>query len=418
MFDNNNKVFAYKIALKLDPYLVALFNLCYDVYISINDIAVNNDEIKYATELFSLELYEQLDIDIDEYLEIDAETSNYISTKEHFFAILAVKLNSYYLQNDLFLQKLNNKDFLYYFKNKFSLYSTLSTKKEVENSLNNKLKSLNIISNVTDYLCNDKLKGAIKTISVIYDFNKNGQYIKVINQDSLKPQLLFIESALIDFNLLDQVDVDINDIWINYEHGLTKKLNFNNDEDEYFLLIDKNTEDRKVVGIKVNDHILVKYNTDFKDYIIKENFNKFLWLLLKESFLKKRPQGFLYSSDLISDFKQKSREPNFNKLLCNLQNNLYINRNIAIEERYQSFFEKFIVVKNLKELTNYNFFLPDEDDEKELLGIYTETKIGKKYNLLHYLKHKDLNHTEAYVNSEAQKKQNSHIKSRIIFLFS
>ena len=67
MFDNNNKIFAYKIALKLDPYLVALFNLCYDVYIKLENVTINQDDVKYAVYLFTDDFCEKLGINKKEY---------------------------------------------------------------------------------------------------------------------------------------------------------------------------------------------------------------------------------------------------------------------------------------------------------------------------------------------------------------
>src|SRR5690606_30080551 len=99
MFDNNNKIFAYEIALKLDPYLVALFNLCYDVYIKLENVSVNQDDVEYAVLLFSDDFYKELGINKDEYLYKD-ENGQYTYTKELFFNTLAVHLNSYYLRSE------------------------------------------------------------------------------------------------------------------------------------------------------------------------------------------------------------------------------------------------------------------------------------------------------------------------------
>lgn len=404
MFDNNNKIFAYKIALKLDPYLVALFNLCFDVYIKLENINTDQNEIEYAVSLFSNDFYEMLGISKEEYLDQD-ENGQYSYTKEQFFDTISIHLNSHYLRSDAFLSKLKTKDFLYYFKDKFSIYSTLTKKREIENSLNDKFKTINVIGEIIDNLNEEKLRDSIKSISTVYDLNKAGQYIKVISQENLKPQLLYINTDLVNFELLENIDVDIENIWINYEHELNSELNFDENNDEYFVVIDKNSEEKSAIGIKVNDHILLKYNVDSKKHIKEENYNLHLWQLLKENYLRKRTQKFLYNSELIQSFKEKSKEGDFNKLLCNLKHNLYIDRIVPIKADYQGFFEEFIVLKNLNDLSNFNFFLPDENVEKELLGIYTEQKIGKKYNLLHYFKHKDDRYTEGFANSEPQKKE-------------
>src|SRR5690554_4630838 len=356
MFDNNNKIFAYKIVLKLDPYLVALFNLCYDVYIKLENITDDQEDVKHAVSLFSDDFYEMLGINKDEYLHQDGN-SQYTYTKEQFFDTLAIHLNSHYLRSEAFLSKLKTKDFLYYFKDKFSIYSTLPKKREVENSLNDKFKTINVIGEIIDNLNEEKLRDSIKSISTIYDLNKAGQYIKVISQENLKPQLLYIKADLLNLESLEMIDVDIENIWINYEHELTSELDFDLNNDEYFVVVDKNLEDKNVIGIKVNDHILLKYNVDSKKYIKEENSNLYLWQLLKENYLRKRTQTLLYDSELIQNFKEKSKEGDFNKLLCNLKHNLYIDRIVPIKADYQCFFEEFIVLKNLNDLSNFNFFL-------------------------------------------------------------
>ncbi|WP_172283706.1 hypothetical protein [Chryseobacterium sp. LAM-KRS1] len=399
MFDNNNKIFAYKIALKLDPYLVALFNLCYDVYIKLENITINQNDIEYATLLFSDDFYEQLGVNKSEYLEKD-DDEKYTYTKDQFFDTLAVNLNSYYLKSDNFITKLNCSEHLLYFKDSSIVYSTIGNNKdtkEIFNNINNKFKSINVIAEILKYLNDQNLRESIQSISTIYEFNKNGQYIKILNSEILKPQLFNVRKEEVNFDLLDEEPFDINNVWVNFDNDLCKDLSFDSEKDEYYLVLDK--ESNKVVGLKVNDQILLKYNIDFSKYINDVFKNKYIWQLFKENLFKKRSQTLIHDSDLITDFKEKSREREFNKLLCNLQHNLYINKEIKIKRKYKPFFEEFIIVNKLDELTNFNFFLPDDKKEKELLGIYTENKIGSKYNLIHYLKHKDEKHLDSFVNS-------------------
>lgn len=405
MFDNNNKIFAYKIALKLDPYLVALFNLCFDVYIKLENIDTDSNEIEYAVSLFSDDFYEMLEITKDEYLAQD-EKSQYTYTKEQFFDTISSNLNSYYLKSDIFINKLKGKDHLYYFKDTFTIYSTIGDgkdTKQINNNLNKAFKSINIVSNVLNYLDNNNLKESIQSISTIYDFNKNGLYINILNSEFFKPELLSVPEEQINFDLLETELFDFENVWINFDNDLFNNLDFDTDKDEYFLIQD--CKSKKVVGLKVNNRILLKYNIDFSMYIKEEFEYQYIWQLLNENYLRKRKQTLLYNSELIQSFKEKSKEGDFNKLLCNLKHNLYIDRIVPIKADYQCFFEEFIILENLNDLSNFNFFLPDEKVEKELLGIYSKQKIGKKYNLLHYFKHKDDNYTEGFVNSESQKKE-------------
>lgn len=407
MFDNNNKIFAYKIALKLDPYLVALFNLCYDISIKLKNITTDQDNINYAVLLFSDLFYEKLGIKKDEYLEKD-DNNNYSYTKELFFNTVATHLNSYYLRSEAFTSKLETKNFLYYLKDKFIVYSIIETKKEVRNHLNSQFKTINIIEDLINDLNDDRLKESIKSISTIYELNKSGQHIEVTSQENLKPQLLNLEIDLLNLGLLKIVDVDIENIWINYTNELNKTLNFDQDKDEYYIV---KSNDNSVIGLKVNDHILLKYGVNFKKYIREECLDLYLWKLLKGKYFKKSPQTLSYDSRIIQNFKEKSQEENFNKLLCNLKHNLYIDSTVQIQSDYECFFEEFIIINKLDNLSNFSFFLPDENTEKDFLGIYTEQKIDKKYNLLHYWKHKDNEHTESFVNSQPikNKKHKVHI---------
>lgn len=399
MFDNNNKIFAYKIVLKLDPYLVALFNLCFDVYIKLENINTNQNEIEYAVALFSDDLYSELGINKDEYLNQD-EIGQYIYTKEQFFDTISSNLNLYYLRSDIFIDKLKGKDHLYYFKDTFTIYSTIGDgkdTKQINNNINKAFKSINIVSEVLNYLDNKNLKESIQSISTIYDFNKNGLYIIILNSEFFKPELLSVPEEQINFDLLKSELFDFENVWINFDNDLCNNLDFDTEKDEYYLIQDR--ESKKVIGLKVNNRILLKYNIDFSKYIKEEFKNQYIWQLFKENLLKERSQTLIHNSTLITDFKEKSKEKEFNKLLCNLQYNLYIDRSIKIKRNYKPFFEEFIIVNKLEELSNFNFFLPDDKKEKELLGIYTDNKIGSKYNLIHYLKHKDEKHLGSFVNS-------------------
>ena len=418
MLKNNNKIFAYKIELQLDPYLVALFNLCYDISLKLENVTDNGVDVKYAVSLFSDSFYEMLEMDKDYYLS-KYDKNGYTFTRDEFFSNLATNLNSYYLRSDEFLNKLKTKEFLYCLKDSFCIYSTLPEKNKVVRHLNSKFKEIDVIGFIVGGINEDKLRDSIKSIPTIYNLiNKTGQFIKVVGEENLKPQLLYIKTEWLNNDLLKTIEVDIDDIWINYEHELLKSsIKFDLKNDEYLIVVDK-ASNGKVIGLKVNDYILLKYDVDCKNYIKEEYSNQYLWKLLKENYFRQRKKTFSYSSELIQNFKANSKEEPFNKLLCNLKHNLYIDRSVKIEKDYQDFFEEFIVIKDLKDLSDLNFFLPDANIEREILGIYTKQKIDKKYNLLHFFRHKDDGFTEDFVNSmpQPQKKEKVYIlKAELAF---
>lgn len=401
MFDNNNKVFAYKIELKFDPYLVALFHLCYDVYVKLENIEENNDCVLHATELFKDSFYESLGVRIEDYLDKD-DNEKYYNTKDTFFGSIASLLNRKYLKDDRFVSKLKGKEHLYYFKDTFTIYSTLEKSRDLLNNLDAKFKTINVISELLDSLKNEILKESIKSIVTIYDFNKAGQYIKLVSDESFKPALYTIKFDLLDSDLIEEESFDYDNIWVNYEHMFSKNLSFVSDEDEYFLILDK--ESKGVLGLKVNDRVLLKYNKEIESYVRKDSRNAYLWKFFKQNLFRERQKGFVSDSELVKAFKSNSTDVEFNQLLCNLQHNLYIDRKIKIEPKYQKFFEEFIIIKSLDHLSNFEMFIPDESIDKELLAIYATEKIGKKYNLLHHLKHIDDKHYLSNVNSIPHKK--------------
>lgn len=413
MFDNNNEIFAYKISLKLDEYLFALFNLCFDVKIKIENIEINNDEILHATNLFNQEFYTVLELNKDEFLIKDDET--YISTKDELFESLASKLNNFYLINDDFLDKIKSKEFLYYFKDTKTIYSNISDFKILGNIINDRIKSLGIITKVINYLSSENLKESIKSIAKIYNFDKSVKFIQVSNL-VLKPQVFKISKDFINPDLIEETIFDIEDFWFNGETTQTTMIQYDADNDEISLL--KDISDSNVIGILVNDYVLLKYDIDATFYIIEDKKNEYLWQLLKENIFHKKQEGKNHNSDLINSFLEKSTESNFNKLLSNLKYNLYIDRDVEIQSNYKSFFEEFLMIRKLDELSDINLFLPDEDDSFDMISVYSEKKIGDKYNLLHHIKHKDSSRLIRFKDSnpiEERKEKINILKSDLSF---
>lgn len=416
MFNNNNGIFAYKISLILDNYLLALFNLCFDVQIKIENIELNDNEIEYATGLFNDNFYDLVGINKHDYLSKDTDDL-YVYTKDQFFESLSAKLNHYFLVSDHFIGKLNTKEFLYYFKDTKTIYSTFPKESEIRNNLNNKIKSIGIISIIIDNILNEDLKDSIKSIAKIYDFDKSGQYINV-SGSKLKPQLFCIPKEFIKIELFSEEVFDIDYFWMNSRHVNNLKLNFDKDETEISLL--KVKANNTVVGAIINDYLLLKYAIDFDEFIKDEKRNEFLWQLLKENLLKKKDDKFNHKTEIIEQFNNASKNPEFNKLLSNLKYNLYIDNGIVIQAEYKDFFEEFILVDKLDDLADLNLFLPDKDDSSGMIGVYSNKKIGEKYNLLNHIKHKNAEKIIRYNNSnpiESKKVKVNILKSDLSYYF-
>lgn len=171
--------------------------------------------------------------------------------------------------------------------------------------LNSKFKEIDVIGFIVGGINEDKLRDSIKSIPTIYNLiNKTGQFIKVVGEENLKPQLLYIKTEWLNNDLLKTIEVDIDDIWINYEHELLKSsIKFDLKNDEYLIVVDK-ASNGKVIGLKVNDYILLKYDVDCKNYIKEEYSNQYLWKLLKENYFRQRKKHFRIALNLSKTLKQ------------------------------------------------------------------------------------------------------------------
>lgn len=409
MFQNNNRIFPYKISLNLDKYLIALFNLCYDIYEKIENTNEGRSEIEIAVQLFNEDYFEKLELNSKNYL-LKTEGGDSVFGKDNLFTDLAVKLNLYYLKSEEFINKLRTPEYICYFKDKFVIYSTIDNDKDFTTNVNNKFRSIDIISTIISNIKDDRLKASIKGISAIYDFNKlYSKYITISKPNLLKPVLFKIKYEYLDNDLIEDEIYDYGNIWINDENELSKDLNLN-EECDCRLVRDKNSN--KVLCVKINEFVLLKHGVEDILIFVKQEFkNKFLWQFFKENLFKKKSNSFRTNTELVNKFKEKTKEPDFNKLISNIKHNLYIDISIEVKDEYKEFFQEFVLLTKLNELNQLKFFIPDESIEKEILGIYSDVKIGEKYNLIHYLRHKDNENIENYVNSIPQKitKEKVHI---------
>jgi len=125
-----------------------------------------------------------------------------------------------------------------------------------------------------------------------------------------------------------------------------------------------------------------------------------------------------FENKLLKDFKRYVDEADLNRLLSHLKKNLYIENGHYIPEKYNNFFRAFTYVEKLKHLDDLEFFIPQSSDDSGALAVYTNKKIDKNYNLLHWLEHisnEKLNHYPGPDKSIKPKTSISVLKPEISF---
>lgn len=98
---------------------------------------------------------------------------------------------------------------------------------------------------------------------------------------------------------------------------------------------------------------------------------------------------------LVSDFKEIIASKELNQLLSYLKatyTSLVILRLIMT----LNLFDEVALLNELEHLDDYEFMISQNDENKTALGIYSTTKIGTSYNLLHWLNHKTKDSTSHF----------------------
>lgn len=193
------------------------------------------------------------------------------------------------------------------------------------------------------------------------------------------------EAAIIERNWLMDSDVvaqiiDNSDIWVN-----TKKLTqFNQDE-----LQDPPVELNDIylgteyIGVEVGKYLIPVVGIE---NFIKPDFQKYyFWELLTHAFVT-RSKGEI--SEHSESFKNVFKDGEFCQTLSHLKYNLYIEqKDYVMPDKYLEYFDEVYSLENLSHIPDFNLFTGVREDhsDKSLIGVYSKTKIGSLYNLLHWV---------------------------------
>lgn len=414
MFDNKTGITYCSYQLELEEIINGICNISFDIGIQIDNVDIeSNKEIEYVKDLFGDNLFNNLSFDKNDLLETNSN-GEYNYSKEDLFS----EISNYY-NNNVFYKKqiidfLKESDILLINKKDTFFYTV--NEKSSKDRITKALKKGKILSDVIDNISNDKIKNSLIKIDL---FEHSAFYSNTVKISKLEGQPIL---PIINFDFINEdiVNVELEDFdnyWINID-GYKNKYNVVFNENSDICLV-TNKENGEVLGLLIENFLVVYSNVDLSEYIKKEYLFKYYWLLFKNTYSENFNKQLTHS-DLVNDFKKKNKEKNLNRLLSNLKNNLYLDNKIVIEKDFEVFFNKVVLIKNLTHLDDYEFIIPQNTKEMTALGVYSTEKKGSSYNLLHWLDNQNetkLLHFRSTPPTKKNKLPISTLKPEICFYF-
>jgi len=108
-------------------------------------------------------------------------------------------------------------------------------------------------------------------------------------------------------------------------------------------------------------------------------------------------------------------------LLSYLKNNFYLDGTAKIDPEFNHFFNSVVSIEELEHLTDYHFLLSPSIEAETVLGVYTNVKKDKDYNLIHWLNHDGESKVSHYRSISSPKKKSkkfvSTLKPSICYYF-
>ena len=288
------------------------------------------------------------------------------------------------IMNDVAFFK--NTGTLLLFKDKNILLSNDLEAKEIKNTLISFVKSKNPIGLLFDLIKIDALK-IYKTqfIRLIHDASLS-QIVKINSSQNINSHPIACD--ILNRDNISSLPIDEESVWVN-ERLFSKKYKIDikpakpTDISEFFI-------SNKSIGIKIGDNFIPF--DDINMYVKEENSIKFVWELFSYIYVENTIPRLTSDPEIIIKFKDQIKDERLNNLLSFLVSNLYINTKdgAQIPELYKDFFEEVYQIGNLDHLNQYSFYTSsDSVNQHSVLGIYSNSKSGSEYNLLHWIRYNE-----------------------------
>ncbi|WP_036676346.1 hypothetical protein [Pedobacter sp. R20-19] len=375
MFDNTSKVNLIDYDIDLSNPIGFYCNL-------INDIAKISNPDFSITSLYSADFLREMGIRLDSESTVDD-----LASKVATFYNSTILDDIDFSVTDLYIVDKRRKILI--------VDGANSEVRDIKNNLNEYIKQKKIFLHLTESIQDQEIQANVKKLtkvgfddlfkSVVTLTSKRKNWIPYI------PSLYF-QADSITTSEIDQKDLLINNQKLSQDFGLT--FGAENEVNQIFTQNEEGEYDE--IGITYKSLFFPLVNSDLGRFISADNYINYVWLMFKEVFKKPVGRGNDFETDLQKSFRVKVKEDALSNLLSNLEKNLHLPIELQNQlGEYELFFECVTQITKLEEFADLEFYVTSEQG-KTSLGIYTNQKIGKKYNLLHWIKGNDNSVSQDY----------------------
>jgi len=390
MFENNGGLVCYNYNVNLTEIIDPICRLLIDI--------VKSQESK----LLSHNLLDKVfccdkvlkNIDLED-LEVD-----------DFISELCRYLESEFIKTENAKEILVKSEILFLLKSQNLVFGIKKTEKEIKNTISKILSNYNPIDKLFELIKFDDLHVYKSQIGHI--IHKAFYEKAVIIKSSKAIPSAPIYWTFLDSNLLKNISIDVEDVWINKKELINKfDITLENTEN-----ISEVFKQEQSIGIKIGNIFIPKMNLN--EFINQVHYFEYNWRMFKYVYKNNDSQNIFNNYEILNLFKANSTEADLNKLLSYLNYNLYINSNHESHiGKYSNFFEEIQQLEALDYLKKYSFYVPKGNNKTEfssVFGVYTKEKEGNSYNLLHWIDYEKNNKKNRFFrDNQCVEKDPSHI---------
>lgn len=383
MFDNNCNIFSFSYEVQLDSIIKSLCDISFDIGKQVWEIVEvqNKQEGFTIADLFQNSFLQDISVRAELLTdqEIDGVTVKSVYTKDDFFSVITDYFNRALFNSPVFLNGLEGSDVIFINKEQ-KYYFGIGSKPQTR--FIPALKKAKILKHLISNLKSEKIRNSLQKIDMFENdfFYQNAIYSSKL---SGQPILSLLDMSFIDGALVEIIEVDTDNYWINFNYYNKISDVDLSQIDRYFIVLDK--ENKEELGILISQKLIVYANVDLIRYIPGTKIHEYYWLLLQNTYSQKNTVQKQKVDENIEEFKALIPDVELNQLLSFLKNNLYINNKDLIKDKFLKFFDAVVLLEKLDFLDGFEFLMSSNSEEESSLGIYSNIKKGTSYNLLHWL---------------------------------
>lgn len=276
------------------------------------------------------------------------------------------------------------------------------------------IKKTKILEILVSKLNSEKIQ---KSLGNLAFFENEIFYKGVISEQKFvgQPEMTIIPASMLKIEELHALPVDEKDIWVNAK--FYKRYPIFSTSNEISIISDSNGIE---IGIIVGTCFIPYVNIHLAPFIKPEFLKSYYFDLLINTYSKKKRGIDVKLDDLVKDFRAHVSNSKLSFLLSHLKNNFYLDGTVAIDAEFSHFFNSVVSVEQLEHLKDYHFLLSPSIQAETVLGVYTNVKKDKDYNLIHWLNHdgeSKVNHYRSVSPKNRSKKFVSTLKPSICYYF-